>query len=99
MRHRRLPRRLPGSRDRHDVLEPLISQEPAAAPDCQPLDETAAASIRQYAAAQRARVDVLASVLEDIATNGYPSPESDVLWEDARDAHLARLAGEEPRIA
>ncbi|MEU8812464.1 hypothetical protein ACN6LC_004478 [Streptomyces violaceoruber] len=29
-----------------------------------------------------ARVDVDASVLEDIATNGYPSLETGVLWED-----------------
>ncbi|MET9759941.1 hypothetical protein ABZ016_12910 [Streptomyces sp. NPDC006372] len=66
-----------------------MSQEPAAAPERQPLDETAAASARQYAADQRARVDVLATVLEDIAANGYPSPESGVLWEVARDSHLA----------
>ncbi len=59
------------------------SASPAATPDCQPLDKTAAASARQYAADQRARVDVLASVLEDIAENGYPSPESGVLWEVA----------------
>ena len=76
-----------------------MSQEPATAPDRQPLDETAATSVRKYAADQRARVDVLASVLEDIAEHGYPSPESGVPWEVARDAHLARLAGEEPRVA
>ncbi|MFF8513215.1 hypothetical protein ACF064_34685 [Streptomyces sp. NPDC015492] len=46
-----------------------------------------------------ARVDVLASVLEDIAANGYPSPETGVLWAEARDAHLDRLAGEQPRVA
>ncbi|NEA49728.1 hypothetical protein [Streptomyces sp. SID10815] len=42
------------------------------------------------------RVDVLASVLEDIAEHGYPAAESGVLWEEARDAHLERLAGEQP---
>ncbi|GAA5043457.1 hypothetical protein GCM10023336_05060 [Streptomyces similanensis] len=46
---------------------------PRAAPDRQPLDENAAASVRAYAADQRARVDVLASVLEDIAEHGYPA--------------------------
>ncbi|MEU2269569.1 hypothetical protein ABZ568_24840 [Streptomyces olindensis] len=76
-----------------------MSQESAAAPDRQPLDETAAASVRKYAADQRAKVDVLASVLEDIAENGYPSPESGVPWEVARDVHLARLADGEPRVA
>lgn len=58
-----------------------MSQEPAAAPDRQPLDETAAESVRKYAADQRAKVDVLASVLEDIAEHGYPSPEAGVPWE------------------
>ncbi|MEU5958736.1 hypothetical protein [Streptomyces sp. NPDC047525] len=76
-----------------------MSQEPAAAHDRQPLDESAAESVRRYAAEQRARVDALASVLEDIAENGYPSPESGVLWETARDTHLARLADGEPRVA
>ncbi|MEV4947372.1 hypothetical protein [Streptomyces sp. NPDC053755] len=76
-----------------------MSEQPATAPDRQPLDEHAAASARAYAAEQRARVDVLASVLEDIAANGYPAPETGVPWEDARDAHLERLAGEPPRIA
>ncbi|MFI2415717.1 hypothetical protein [Streptomyces sp. NPDC018947] len=57
------------------------------------------ASIRAYAADQRAKVDVLASVLEDIAANGYPSPDTGMLWEEARDAHLERLAGEQPRVA
>lgn len=76
-----------------------MSEQPALVPDRQPLDEHAAASARAYAADQRARVDVLASVLEDIAANGYPSPESGVPWETARDAHLARLADEQPRVA
>ncbi|WP_354671137.1 hypothetical protein [Streptomyces sp. ZSW22] len=42
---------------------------------------------------------MLASVLEDIAAKGYPAAESGVLWEEARDAHLERLAGEQPRVA
>ncbi|MGW1171575.1 hypothetical protein [Streptomyces sp. NPDC002550] len=73
-----------------------MSQQPAPVPVRQPLDENAAESLRAYAADQRARVDVLASVLEDIAEHGYPSAESGVLWEEARDAHLERLAGERP---
>ncbi|MGW2051932.1 hypothetical protein ACWCPF_43460 [Streptomyces sp. NPDC001858] len=77
-----------------------MSQEPAAPPpDRQPLDESAAASVLKYAADQRARVDVLASVLEDIAEHGYPSPESGVPWEVARDTHLARLADGQARVA
>ncbi|MCQ9132841.1 hypothetical protein [Streptomyces hilarionis] len=76
-----------------------MSQEPAAVPDRQPIDEAAAESVRKYAADQRAKVDVLASVLEDIAEHGYPSPEAGVPWEVARDAHLARLADGEPRVA
>ncbi|MFE2879604.1 hypothetical protein ACFXG6_33490 [Streptomyces roseus] len=78
-----------------------MSQQPdtAPAPDRLPLDEHAAASVRAYAAEQRARVDVLASVLEDIAAHGYPSAEVGVPWESARDAHLARLADEQPRVA
>ncbi|MFK0046126.1 hypothetical protein ACIQU4_18850 [Streptomyces sp. NPDC090741] len=78
-----------------------MSQQPATAPvpDRQPLDEHAAASVLAYAADQRAKVDVLASVLEDIAANGYPSPETGLLWETARDAHLDRLADERPRVA
>ncbi|MFB7829343.1 hypothetical protein [Streptomyces hydrogenans] len=76
-----------------------MSQQPAPAPARQPLDEHAAASARAYAAAERAKTDILASVLEDIAANGYPSPESGMPWETARDAHLARLADEQPRVA
>ncbi|PVC80389.1 hypothetical protein DBP19_36680 [Streptomyces sp. CS090A] len=76
-----------------------MSQQPAPAPERQPLDEHAAAALRSYAAGERAKVDVLASVMEDIATNGYPSPETGVPWEVARDAHLARLADEQPRVA
>ncbi|MFD9306679.1 hypothetical protein ACFWCB_29130 [Streptomyces sp. NPDC060048] len=71
----------------------------APVPDRQPLDEHAAASALAYAAEQRAKVDVLASVLEDIAANGYPVPETGVPWETARDTHLARLADEQPRVA
>ncbi|MFI6063238.1 hypothetical protein [Streptomyces sp. NPDC051286] len=45
------------------------------------------------------RRGTLASVLEDIATNGYPAPEAGVLWEAARDAHLATLADKRVRVA
>ncbi|MFD4372442.1 hypothetical protein [Streptomyces sp. NPDC058486] len=86
-----------------------MSQQSAAAPESvrqpldqaarQPLDAEAAASVRAYVADQRARVELLASVLEDIAAHGYPAAESGLLWEDARDAHLKRLADEEPRVA
>ncbi|MEU9146670.1 hypothetical protein [Streptomyces sp. NPDC048349] len=78
-----------------------MSEQPATAPvpDRQPLDEHAAAAVLAYAADQRAKVDALASVLEDIAAHGYPSPETGVPWETARDAHLAGLADEQPRVA
>lgn len=78
-----------------------MSRQPATAsvPDRRLLAERAAESVRAYAADQRAKVDVLASVLEDVAANGYPAPESGVLWEEARDAHLERLAGEQPCVA
>ncbi|MEU3604540.1 hypothetical protein AB0E83_03650 [Streptomyces sp. NPDC035033] len=78
-----------------------MSQQPAAAPvhDRQPLDEHAAAAVRAYAADQRAKADVLASVLEDIAAHGYPAAETGTLWEEARDAHLEHLAGRRPRVA
>ncbi|MFF7183168.1 hypothetical protein [Streptomyces sp. NPDC008121] len=76
-----------------------MSEQMAPVPDRQPLDEHAAASARAYAAEQRAKADVLASVLEDIAAHGYPSPETGVLWEEARGAHLERLAGEQRRVA
>lgn len=78
-----------------------MSEQPATAPvpDRQPLDERAAASVLAYAAEERAKVDVLASVLEDIAANGYPAAETGVPWETARDAHLARLVQEQPSVA
>jgi hypothetical protein len=76
-----------------------MSEQSAPTPDCQPLDEHAAASVWAYAADRRAKVDVLASVLEEIADNGYPAAESGVPWEEARDAHLEGLAGEQPSVA
>ncbi|MGW2477744.1 hypothetical protein [Streptomyces sp. NPDC001665] len=76
-----------------------MSQKPALVPARQPLDEHAAEAARAYASAERAKTDTLASVLEDIAANGYPSPETGVPWETARDAHLAGLADGQPRVA
>lgn len=66
-----------------------MRQQPAPEPDRQPLDQHAAESVLGYAAAERAKTDVLASVLEDI-----PAP-----WETARGTCLARLADEQPRVA
>lgn len=82
-----------------DLTDHSGQPAPAPLPDRKPLDEHAAASVRAYAADQRAKTDLLVSVLEDIAAHGYPAPETGVLWEDARDAHLERLAGEQPRVA
>jgi hypothetical protein len=75
-----------------------MSEQPAPAAR-QPLEPPAADAVRSYAAAERAKTDTLASVLEDIATNGYPAPETGVLWETARDAHLATLADKQARVA
>ncbi|MFF9186441.1 hypothetical protein [Streptomyces misionensis] len=66
--------------------------------DRRQFDKHAAAALCAYASDQRAKVDALASVLEDIAAHGYPSPETGVLWEDARDGHLQRRVGEQPRV-
>lgn len=74
-----------------------MSEQPA--PERQPLGATAADAVRAYAANERAKTDLLASVLEDIAANGYPSPDGGVPWETARDGHLAKLAGERARVA
>ncbi|MFE6134167.1 hypothetical protein ACFQ6Q_38840 [Streptomyces sp. NPDC056437] len=77
-----------------------MSEQPASESAAQQqLDPAAADAVRAYAAAERAKTDTLASVLEDIAANGYPSPETGVPWETARDAHLADLAGEQTRVA
>ncbi|MFD8978926.1 hypothetical protein [Streptomyces sp. NPDC059564] len=78
-----------------------MSRQPATAsvPGRQPVGEHTAASVLAYAAAERAKADVLASVLEDIAVNGYSLPESGVPRETARDGHRARLADEQPRVA
>nr|WSX48096.1 hypothetical protein OG409_03505 [Streptomyces sp. NBC_00974] len=70
-----------------------MSEQPAAGR--RPLDATAADAVRAYAANERAKTDLLASVLEDIAAHGYPSTENGIPWETARDSHLAELAGEQ----
>ncbi|MFC5720481.1 hypothetical protein ACFP1Z_09945 [Streptomyces gamaensis] len=74
-----------------------MTQQPA--PERQPVPPAAAEALRAYAAEQRDKADRLAAVLEDIAANGLPDPETGVLWETLRDAHLARLAEEPPRVA
>ncbi|WP_030302086.1 hypothetical protein [Streptomyces katrae] len=78
-----------------------MSEQPATAPVLErlPLDERAAASVVAFAAEQRGKVDVLASVVEGIAAYGYPSPETGELWATARDAHLDRFIDEQPRVA
>lgn len=71
------------------MSEPQIDD--AAAAGREPLTEQAADAVRAYADRERSKADTLAAVLEDIAANGYPAPESGVLWETARDEHLAEL--------
>ena len=74
--------------EHHEVLPPSATRREL-------LSEQAADAVRAYADRERAKVETLTAVLEDIAAHGYPDPESGVLWETARDAHLAELADSE----
>ena len=78
-----------------------MSEQPAPADTAarQQLEPAAADAVRAFAAKTRADADRLASVLEDIATNGLPSVEDCTPWEDLREAHLARLAAQRPAVA
>ena len=60
-----------------------------------PLASGEAMAVAAYAARERERAEQLAAVLEGIAEHGYPDPAGGVLWETARDDHLARLAGQD----
>ena len=51
----------------------------------------AADALRLRAAAERARADSYARVLEDIAENGLPDPNECKPWEELRDQQYARL--------
>ncbi|MEV6212315.1 hypothetical protein [Kitasatospora sp. NPDC051914] len=59
----------------------------------EPVADHAADALRSWAQAERTQADALAQVLEDIAANGLPDPETCVPWEELRDQHLAELAG------
>jgi hypothetical protein len=77
-----------------------MSEQPAPADYArQQLDPAAADAVRAYAAKARANADQFAAVLEDIATNGLPSVEDCTPWEELRETHLARLAGQRPAVA
>ncbi|MCX4564686.1 hypothetical protein OHA02_52365 [Streptomyces phaeochromogenes] len=78
-----------------------MSDQPAPADAAvrQPLEPVTADAVRAVAAQTRARADQFAAVLEDIATNGLPDPEQCTPWEELREAHLARLAGQRPAVA
>ncbi|MER6288483.1 hypothetical protein [Streptomyces sviceus] len=65
----------------------------------QQLEPAAADAVRAYAARTRENADRLAAVLEDIAANGLPSVEDCTLWEELREANLARLARQRPAVA
>lgn len=65
----------------------------------QPLGSATADALRGLAAQTRARADEYAAVLEDIAVNGLPDPEQCTPWEELREAHRARLAGQRPAVA
>ncbi|MFI8287537.1 hypothetical protein EAO71_02640 [Streptomyces sp. ms191] len=77
-----------------------MSEQPAPAEHVrQQLEPAAADAVRAYAAKTRENADQLAAVLEDIATNGLPPVEGSTPWEELREAHLARLAGQRPAVA
>ncbi|MGW1871614.1 hypothetical protein ACWCPS_39660 [Streptomyces mauvecolor] len=65
----------------------------------QPVTPNGADALRAYAQRQRASADELAAVLEDIAANGLPAPESTTPWEVVRDRRLAQLAAERGQVA
>ncbi|MEZ0066475.1 hypothetical protein ABIA32_002485 [Streptacidiphilus sp. MAP12-20] len=60
------------------------------------LEPDEADALRAWAADERARADSLAAALEEIATNGLPTAEECVAWEEIRESALARLAGRVP---
>ncbi|NGO13133.1 hypothetical protein G5C60_37445 [Streptomyces sp. HC44] len=77
-----------------------MSEQPAPADTArQQLEPAAADAVRAYAAKTRENADRFATVLEDIAENGLPSVEDCTPWEELREAHLARLAGQRPAVA
>ncbi|MYS75489.1 hypothetical protein GTY88_34495 [Streptomyces sp. SID5926] len=77
-----------------------MSEQPAPAGTArQQLEPAAADAVRAYAAKTRENADQLATVLEDIATNGLPPAEDSTPWEDLRETHLARLARQRPAVA
>ncbi|MEV5177205.1 hypothetical protein AB0L10_40525 [Streptomyces flaveolus] len=77
-----------------------MSEQPASADHArQQLEPATADGLRAYAAETRERADQFAAVLEDIAANGLPSVEDCTPWEELREAHLARLAGQRPAVA
>ncbi|MGR6968126.1 hypothetical protein ACU639_00620 [Streptomyces cynarae] len=78
-----------------------MSEQPATSADHarQQLEPAAADAVRAYAARTRAKADQFAAVLEDIAANGLPSVEDCTPWEELRETHLDRLAGQRPAVA
>ncbi|MFE1056975.1 hypothetical protein [Streptomyces rochei] len=77
-----------------------MSEQPATTDTPrQQLQPAAADAIRAYATKTRENADQLATVLEDIATNGLPSVEDCTPWEELRETHLARLTRQRPAVA
>ncbi|MGA4844724.1 hypothetical protein [Streptomyces sp. G45] len=72
-------------------------QQPAA--DRQPVTPEGADALRAYAARTRTSANELAAFLEDVATNGLPSPEHTTPWEEVRDRRLAELAAQRGHVA
>ncbi|GHH59901.1 hypothetical protein GCM10018781_03920 [Kitasatospora indigofera] len=65
-----------------------------APPVREPVSEEEADALRALAARERDRAATLAGLLEDIALNGLPAPEECRPWEEIREEHFRRLAGE-----
>lgn len=59
----------------------------------EPVDPDQAQALLEWAAAERAKGDQLAAVLEDIAANGLPALEDCTPWEEVRERALARIRG------
>ncbi|MDH6130045.1 hypothetical protein [Kitasatospora sp. GP82] len=67
----------------------------------EPIGPAQANALRSWADRERHNAETLAQVLEDIAVNGLPNPETGIEWEELRERHLAELASgqTEQRVA
>lgn len=78
-------------REHDDAVRPASGREP--------LTPESAAALRAYAARKREQADRLADVLEDIAVNGLPDPETCTPWEALRERKLEQLHAQRGHVA